>query len=92
MKNLPDFIIHRVRAVGKGNLQPRAEANIIVIIKYLDIALMDANAVNMGAGQHYRELSTHGSDCIQCGDCESKCQFVVPVIENMERAAKIFGL
>lgn len=62
------------------------------VTKYLDIALMDESAVNKGAGQHYNELSSHASDCIKCGDCESKCPFSVPIIKNMERAFEIFGI
>lgn len=69
-----------------------AEIDIAVVTKYLDIALMDESAVNKGAGQHYRELKAHGSDCIQCGSCESKCPFLVPIIKNMERASEIFNL
>lgn len=53
---------------------------------------MDHSAVNKGAGQHYRELTAHGSDCIKCGSCESKCPFSVSVMDNMERAAEIFLL
>lgn len=66
--------------------------DIAAVTKYLDIATMDASAVNKGVGQHYRELAAYGSDCIQCGSCESKCPFSVPVIENMGRAAAVFGV
>ncbi|MGI6527494.1 MAG: 4Fe-4S binding protein [Caldicoprobacterales bacterium] len=53
---------------------------------------MDTTAVNKGIGQHYRSLSAHGSDCIQCGSCESKCPFSVSIMDNMDSAAEIFGL
>lgn len=66
--------------------------DIAAVTKYLDIATMDPSVVNKGAGQHYKELSAHGSDCIQCGSCESKCPFSVKVMENMEKAAEIFGV
>jgi len=65
--------------------------DIAAVTKYLDIALIDVNAKDMGAGQHYRALSANASDCIKCGRCEVKCPFSVPVIGNMEKAVKIFG-
>jgi predicted aldo/keto reductase-like oxidoreductase len=40
----------------------------------------------------YRELSTHASDCIACGDCEERCPFDVPVRERMEQAYALFGM
>jgi predicted aldo/keto reductase-like oxidoreductase len=66
--------------------------DIAAVTKYLDIAIMDSSTVNKGIGQHYRELSAHGSDCIKCGSCESKCPFSVSVMDNMDEAARIFGL
>jgi len=76
-----------------GHCQPcPAGIDIAAATKYLDIALLDADVVNMGAGQHYRELAAHGSDCVRCGSCESKCPFSVPIIGNMERAVQVFGV
>ncbi len=69
-----------------------AGIDIAAVTKYLDIALMDESVAYKGAGQHYRMLSAHGSDCIQCGSCESKCPFSVPVIKNMEKATEIFKI
>jgi predicted aldo/keto reductase-like oxidoreductase len=69
-----------------------SEIDIAAVTKYLDIATMDTTAVNKGIGQHYRSLSAHGSDCIQCGSCESKCPFSVSIMDNMDSAAEIFGL
>ncbi|WP_429144474.1 4Fe-4S binding protein [Anaerotaenia torta] len=37
-------------------------------------------------------MAAHGSDCIKCGSCESKCPFSVPVMVNMDKAAEIFQL
>lgn len=69
-----------------------SEINIAEVNKYLDIALLDKNNIPPGAALHYRELEHHGSDCIACGSCEERCPFGVPVIDNMERAAKLFGM
>jgi predicted aldo/keto reductase-like oxidoreductase len=66
--------------------------DIAAVTKYLDIALMDITATGKGIGQHYRELSAHGSDCIKCGNCESKCPFSVSIMQNMEKAKNVFLL
>ena len=68
-----------------------AGIDIAAVTKYLDIALLDKNAVRMGIGQHYRELAARGSDCVRCGDCQARCPFSVPIMENMDRASEIFG-
>jgi len=59
--------------------------------KYLDIALLDTNNIPPSIRQHYKTLPASGADCIACGDCELKCPFSVPVIENMNRATHIFS-
>lgn len=66
--------------------------DIAAVHKYLDIAQADQAAVYKGVGQHYRVLSAHGSDCIECGSCESKCPFSVSIIENMKKAVEIFSV
>ena len=41
--------------------------------------------------EHYKTLSHHASECIQCGQCETNCPFGVAIIEQMEKAAEKFG-
>ena len=41
--------------------------------------------------EHYRALPHHAGECIRCGGCEKRCPFGVPVMENMARAAGVFG-
>lgn len=41
---------------------------------------------------HYKALSHHASECINCGLCEENCPFEVNIIESMNAAAKLFGL
>lgn len=41
--------------------------------------------------QHYGALSAHGGDCLECGACETRCPFGVPVRENMRAARETFG-
>ena len=69
-----------------------SEINIASVTKYLDIAVLDKANIPPGTRQHYRELEAHGSDCIVCGSCEERCPFGVPVIDNMRRAAQVFGM
>ena len=59
--------------------------------KYLDIARLDETAIPPSIAQHYRSLKAHGSNCIECGSCEKRCPFSVAVIDNMKKAAALFG-
>ncbi|MGI6170086.1 MAG: aldo/keto reductase, partial [Christensenellales bacterium] len=66
------------------------EIDIAAVNKYLDIAKLDESSVPPSIRQHYSHLHAHGSDCIACGNCESRCPFSVPIIENMHQAAQVF--
>ena len=68
-----------------------SEIDVASVTKYLDIARLDEKKIPPSVAQHYRSLTAHGSDCIECGSCEGKCPFGVPVIENMKKAASLFG-
>jgi len=39
----------------------------------------------------YSKLTKKASDCIQCNVCILRCPFNVPILENMEKAIKLFG-
>lgn len=41
--------------------------------------------------EHYKLLTHHAGECIQCGACETRCPFGVGIRENMKKAAAIFG-
>jgi len=69
-----------------------SEIDIAAVNKYRDIAILDRNGIPPSIVQHYKSLKSHGSDCIACGSCESKCPFNVKIIENMEDAAVLFGI
>jgi predicted aldo/keto reductase-like oxidoreductase len=69
-----------------------SEIDIASVNKYLDIAVLDKNDIPPGTTHHYRELKRHASDCVECGSCEERCPFGVPVIENMQWATKLFGI
>ncbi|MDO5425945.1 MAG: aldo/keto reductase [Eubacteriales bacterium] len=65
--------------------------------KGLDIALMNkyfdlAKNGDELAKEHYRNLKSHASDCIQCGHCEKRCPFHVKQMERMEEMKAYFGV
>lgn len=68
------------------------DIDIAMVNKYLDIASLDISNIPPSIRQHYTSLSAHGTDCIACGNCEDKCPFSVPIIENMEKAVGLFGI
>lgn len=41
--------------------------------------------------EHYALLPHHAGECVACGACEKRCPFSVSIIENMKRAAELFG-
>lgn len=67
------------------------EIDIATVIKYLDIARLDENNVPPSVSSHYQGLNATGKDCIECGSCEERCPFGVPIIENMAAAEKLLG-
>jgi predicted aldo/keto reductase-like oxidoreductase len=68
------------------------EINIADVHKYLDIALLDEKNIAPGAAGHYHALDHHASECIACGNCEDRCPFSVPIIQNMQKAAALFTI
>ncbi len=67
------------------------EIDIATLHKYLDIAKLDEASIPPSIAQHYRSMKAHGSDCIACGSCESRCPFGVSIIEDMKKAVELFG-
>ena len=79
-----------------------AEINIADVTKFLNLAVAhnESNGSAEGSAgfrvpdterEHYRVLTHHAGDCLQCGVCETRCPFEVNIRENMKRAEKIFG-
>ena len=62
--------------------------DVAAVTKYLDIATISNNDL---IRDHYRGLTAHGSDCVECGSCEKNCPFNINVIENMKEAVRVFG-
>ena len=65
--------------------------NIADVNKYLNLAKSQGE-VPETVQDHYNLLAHHGSECIECGKCEGRCPFEVPIIANMREAAKVFGI
>ena len=60
--------------------------------KYLDIAVMDGKNIPSVVTGNYHALEHRGSECTACGNCEKRCPFSVPVVQNMKKAAALFGV
>ncbi len=65
------------------------EIDIATVNKYLDIALLDPKNIPSMTKTHYQGLASSGRDCIECGNCEIRCPFGVPIIENMKKAEQL---
>lgn len=67
------------------------EIDIASVNKYLNLALAQKEIPDT-VRDHYKLLKHHASECIQCGACEKRCPFGVPVREKMKQTAKLFGV
>ena len=39
----------------------------------------------------YSKLEKHASDCVECGICETRCPYDLPIREMLKNVAKVFG-
>lgn len=62
--------------------------DIALINKYYDLAKIGDEL----ARDHYRKLSLHAGDCIQCGHCDRRCPFHVRQMERMAEIKAYFGI
>ncbi len=60
------------------------------VTKFLNLARAQGQ-VPETVREHYALLPHHAGECVACGACEKRCPFSVSIIENMRRAAEIFG-
>ncbi len=60
------------------------------VTKFLNLTIAQGE-VPETVREHYGALSHSAGECIQCGACETRCPFGVPIMENMKRAAGVFG-
>lgn len=67
-----------------------AGVDVAAVTKFLRLAEAQGT-VPETVREHYAVLPHHAGECVACGSCEKRCPFEVPVIENMRRAAEVFG-
>lgn len=60
------------------------------VTKYLNLCLAQGRVPETERG-HYELLPHHAGECVACGQCEQNCPFDVSIIENMRKAAELFG-
>ncbi len=58
--------------------------------KYVNLSVAQGK-VPETVSDHYKLLSHHGGECVECGKCEENCPFGVEIIQKMKNAVKIFG-
>ena len=64
--------------------------DIASVTKFLNLA-RNKDAVPETVREHYAELEHHAGECVQCGECESRCPFGVEIRDNMQSADEVFG-
>jgi len=76
-----------------GHCQPcPVGIDIAAVNKYLDIARLDKAHIPPSIQSHYTCLDHTGDECIECGNCETRCPFNVRIIENMKEADSLLGV
>jgi len=68
-----------------------SEIDIAAVTKLLDIARLDKNNIPPTIKSHYRNLEHKGDECIDCGHCQERCPFDVPVVKNMAEASTLLA-
>ncbi|WP_040196891.1 aldo/keto reductase [Candidatus Soleaferrea massiliensis] len=63
--------------------------DVATVTKFLNLSKAQG-AVPETVREHYAALAHTADACIQCGACESRCPFGVPIRENMKEAAALF--
>ena len=64
--------------------------DIASVNKYYNLTIAQ-NEIPETVREHYKALTHHASECIQCGQCETNCPFGVAIIEQMGKAVEKFG-
>ncbi len=64
--------------------------NIADVNKFLNLAVTQ-EAVPETVRDHYDLLDHHASECIECGQCETRCPFGVHIVDQMRTAVEVFG-
>lgn len=67
-----------------------AGIDVASVTKYLNLCVAQGRVPDTERG-HYMLLAHHAGECVGCGGCEERCPFGVRAIENMQKAAALFG-
>lgn len=74
-----------------GHCAPCAKGiDVATVTKFLNLVRAQGE-VPETVREHYAALEHHAGKCVSCGACEKRCPFHVSVMENMKRAAEVFG-
>ncbi|WP_353422852.1 aldo/keto reductase [Christensenella massiliensis] len=63
--------------------------DVAAVTKFLNL-VQAQNTVPETVREHYAALAHHAGECTECGACEKRCPFDVPVRRNMRRAKQLF--
>jgi predicted aldo/keto reductase-like oxidoreductase len=66
------------------------QIDVASVTKFLNLAAAQPS-VPETVREHYALLTHHAGECIRCGACETRCPFEVPIMDNMQQAAAVFG-
>ncbi|MHB9033552.1 MAG: aldo/keto reductase [Anaerolineae bacterium] len=64
------------------------EIDIAQVMRFLD---KSRGSRVPAVAQDYLRLNATASDCVHCGDCETRCPFGVPVMERMQAMSALYG-
>lgn len=88
LKDIPN-VLYKEQCMYCGHCAPCPKhINVAMISKLLDLV---TDEVPETVRDHYKNLESHASDCIECGVCETRCPFNVEIINNMKKAVEVFG-
>lgn len=66
------------------------QIDVASVTKFLNLAKAQ-ETIPETVREHYELLPHHAGECIECGACETRCPFQVPIMENMKKAKEVFG-
>jgi predicted aldo/keto reductase-like oxidoreductase len=64
--------------------------DVAAVTKFLNLAKAQG-FVPETVREHYKALSHKAGECVSCGDCQARCPFEVPSVQNMQQATEMFG-
>ena len=64
--------------------------DVATVTKFLNLAKAQG-FVPETVREHYKALSHKAGECVSCGDCQARCPFEVPSVQNMQQATVVFG-